>query len=45
MPTSKRDLRFLRRMAGMIAVGIALELAGIFLNPPQALLRRLHKEN
>ncbi len=44
MPTSKRDLQFLRRMLAMIAVGVALELAGIFLYPPQALLRRLHKE-
>lgn len=33
MPTSRRDAQFLWRMAGMVASGVALMLAGALLNP------------
>jgi hypothetical protein len=42
-----RALAFLlswRRMAAMVAIGCALTITGLFLNPPRALLRRIHKE-
>ena len=45
MPTSKRDARFLWRMAGMTLTGCALTLLGALLNPPRALIAHRHKEN
>ena len=45
MPTSRRDRRFLWRMFAMVLTGCALTLLGALLNPPRALLARLHKEN
>ena len=33
MPTNRRDLRFLLRMAGMVALGVALLLAGLLIRP------------
>ena len=45
MPTSRRDAQFLRRMAAMIATGVALLLLGVLLDPPRALWHALHKEN
>jgi hypothetical protein len=33
MPTSKRDLRFLRLMGGMVVVGVTLLMIGALLKP------------
>ena len=33
MPTTSRDARFLLRMLGMVAVGVALLLAGLLIRP------------
>ncbi|MGZ4587719.1 MAG: hypothetical protein ACXVX9_07935 [Mycobacteriaceae bacterium] len=44
MPTSKRDARFLWRMAGLVLIGCALLILGALLNPPRGLLHALHKE-
>lgn len=41
MPTRDRDWRFVRRMVAMMLSGFALLAAGVLLDPPKALLRRL----
>jgi hypothetical protein len=45
MRTTPHDAHMLALALLAIAAGLALLAAGIILDPPTALLRRLHKEN
>jgi hypothetical protein len=45
MKTTRRDRVFLTRMAAMMLAGFALLAAGVLLDPPSALLRRITRSS